>query len=480
MQPINRTTTLLAKSGRKRTIEVAVKRKYFPDHDTGELRAIETTPQIAKWHRGYKFEVMQHDLLLGFAPSERSLPFMRITDPKTRGSWALWLKGFGDNISTRGIAPVLYDKFNSGMHWALDSNTDLRLDILGHRIRKTITLYKRPDWNSITFIIARGGASLIDGLAVGKPERTLMAFRKGANLGFNNLLFWFEKPTAHDSSGDGLSILPKHLKVDYTMKPIRTGVYELRIDLDPAELDAAKYPVYIDPTITLQPDATEGYDNAMRTNAQQANNQGALDYMMLSYYPSVNPTGYWRPIIKFTGADILFGTTIISATLSLWVRADWYVGGNAPGTIHQVRNGRDWGEGTKANDTATDGECSAICYAYPLEWTALAADDETNDIKPSVDPGIPLAAGTDIWKNIDVAASMQAIADDGYNYGWMLKRINDNGSYTYTNETLASSDYATADYWPKLTVEYEEGGIIANLGALAGSGIIRPFATGIL
>ncbi|RKZ25568.1 hypothetical protein DRQ26_05700 [bacterium] len=344
-----------------------------------------------------------------------------------------------------------------------------------------IVLNKRPSWNSITFIIARGGASLIDGLAIGRSERLLMAFRKNAQL-FDNPLFWFSKPSAWDSVDyiKNPDAVTNTTEPKYTITPIRAGVWELRIDMDADWLDNAKYPVYIDPTIVLQPDATEGYDAILSTHsAHLANNWGGYKFMFLSYYPSYSPCCYFRPIILFNG--IPSSGTIISAILSLYIASDYYEEGNAPGTIHRVL--RQWGEGDKQGTEADDGECAGYWYMKPNYWTSYGADSIGNDIAASVDPNISLASGYNKWKDIDVSASLQNIIDSGNNYGWLLKRTNDN-SYTYTQESFVSSDNTDYDpiYRPKLTIEYEEGGIFipAKLGALAGKGIINPLATGII
>ena len=253
MKPINRTTTLISKRGKRVKVEKHVKRIYYPDHNNPKvLKPIITEPKDAKvYYTGYKHEILDHDLLIGFSPKYNDLPFLRFTDPKTENTWALWIKGFGKNVPKTGIRPKSIGKLKHGMHYEIDPNVELKFEVLGHMIRKVIIVHKRPEWNEITFVISRFGGHLITGKTFDKPE-PLLAFRK------NDIkpLFKFLRPYVKDSSGNGVEPPKVHVPM-MILNNIRTGLWELKIKLSEKWLDEARYPIYIDPTLELQPDATE-------------------------------------------------------------------------------------------------------------------------------------------------------------------------------------------------------------------------------
>ncbi|HDG67829.1 MAG TPA: hypothetical protein ENG11_01620, partial [candidate division Zixibacteria bacterium] len=67
-KPLTRTASLLEKSGRRRKVEISVKRRFYRDPNSGLLVPIDTNPQDGKYYSNYYFEVVKHDLHLAFAP----------------------------------------------------------------------------------------------------------------------------------------------------------------------------------------------------------------------------------------------------------------------------------------------------------------------------------------------------------------------------------------------------------------------------
>ena len=447
--PINRTSSMIEQSGRRKKLEISVKRRFYPDHNTGLLVPIDCEPQDTRIYSGYKFEVVKHDLHLAFAPSSKRLPFLRITDPKSEGSWALWFMGFGDNITpSNPIAPRLVDKGNNFVRWRLDNNSSLKLDIMGHMIRKLIILDERPSWNVLKFRIARGGASLIDGMVVGQPEQRLMAFRKGRKLGIDNPLFWFTEPNAWDSNTNN----PNYTKPKYTLTPISTGLWELTIEIDSDWLDSAEYPVHIDPTIVLQPDATEGLDARMLAVYPDSNY--GTDIAVSTYIYGAN---IQRTVIQFDLSSIPPGSTINSAELYLTLFNGY---GIYP---HQVRAGRTLGNWDEMQVTWND-------RLTGVAWTNPGGDYEGT----YADEGSETYGDT----SLETASLVQLWIDGTYpNYGYHLRDDDDVHRGVYY-----SSDYSTASARPRLTINYTEGSggifIPAKLGALAGKNILNPLATG--
>ena len=478
--PLNRTSSIIEQSGRRKKLEISVKRRFYPDHNTGLLVPIDCEPQDARIYSGYKFEVVKHDLHLAFAPSSKRLPFLRITDPKSEGSWALWFMGFGDNITpSNPIAPMLVDKGNNFVRWRLDNNSSLKLDIMGHMIRKLIILDERPSWNVLKFRIARGGASLIDGMAVGQPERRLMAFRKGGKLGIDNPLFWFTEPNAYDSSG---VLNPDYTKPKYTLTPIFTGVWELTIELDTDWLDSAKYPVHIDPTIVLQPDPTEGYDNYF-ADVSAGTNHGATIFLAFTYCRGSVVYNSAQTLIKFDLSSIPIGSTINTATLTFHRYGGYYqpTANNIP--VYILRLLKDWKEGSGPHHTQT-GESDETYYDKPSMWNNYCANGLNSDY---IDDGDAPYIWTDIPSilELQLPKTIQGIISSGNNYGFKISTINADGYDTGTYATYYlpySSDHSSVYERPSLTIDYTEAsrGMPAKLGALAGKNILNPLATGTL
>ncbi len=450
--PLTRTASLIEKSGRQRKIELSSRRRFYLDHNTGQLKAIDTNPRDSSLYGSYRFEVLEHDLHLAFAPGDCSLPFLRITDPLTGGAWAFWLRNFGDNDADF-FRPRLVEKTDSGVVWQLDDNANMALDILGHKIRKIITLQKRPEWNTITLIIARGGGSLIDGLAAGKPNRALMAFRNGAGV-FENPLFWFTKPHAWDS---GEEVEQKVVDPQYSLKPLKAGVWELKISLDPVWLDEAEYPVYIDPTVVLQPDASEGYDARLLRHVPDRN-YGVENQLGMMFYTTYGGECN-HTLIKFDLSEILGPVT--SATLRYWKKM-------AVGTcnIYTHRLLRNWGEGIHNNQNATAGECSWNHYEHPNTWTTGGAWGIGTDITDSLDgPTIVNSGESPI--DIDVTNTIEEIRTAANNYGLMQRTP---GTASINRYHPYSSDLTTAAERPKLTVVYAvSGNVYCGISQLAGS-----------
>jgi len=336
MKPINRTTTLISKKGKRVKVEKHVKRIYYPDHNNPKvLKPIITEPKDAKvYYTGYKHEIIDHDLLIGFSPKYNDLPFLRFTDPKTENTWALWIKGFGKNVPKTGIRPKSIGKLKHGMHYEIDPNVELKFEVLGHMIRKVIIVHKRPEWNEITFVISRFGGHLITGKTFGKSE-PLLAFRK------NDIkpLFKFLRPYVKDSSGNGVEPPKVHVPM-MILNNIRTGVWELKIKLSEKWLDEAKYPIYIDPTLELQPDATEG-KCARLIKLYPNNNYGNDDY-----YTAYNKDGnnIQNGVNQFDLSDIPAGSTINSATYYLYQKSSYY--SSYPHRVLVAKTTTNWQEST--------------------------------------------------------------------------------------------------------------------------------------
>lgn len=205
----------------------------------------------------------------------------------------------------------------------------------------------------------------------------------------------------------------------------------------------------LDPTLTLQPDATDGVDTMIRDGIYADTNYGTdtslfvknsplLDYsrttvllwpltsLPTSVVSSATMYGYWNT--TYSGAV----TVTAYKCLRAWVesQATWNV----------YSNGNNWGTGGAANSTTDyDGStllCSNVLSSAPSENGEVSFPSEAN-----------------------IVAAVQAAAGSTLN---VLLRCN---SQLNTNWSVHSSDGATASYRPKLVVEYTlpSSGVLAQI-----------------
>ena len=286
-----------------------------------------------------------------------------------------------------------------------------------------------------------------------------MAFRKGGKLGIDNPLFWFTEPNAWDSNTNN----PNYTKPKYTLTPISTGLWELTIEIDSDWLDSAKYPVYIDPTIVLQPDATEGLDARMLAVVPNSN-QGTFKWIA-AYH---NGSNVQNTVILFDVSSIPAGSTINSAVLYLTVVSDYSVPYDRD--PHRVLAGKvinNWQE----SEVTWNNRLTGVVWTNPGgDYSGLYADEGGATYG---DTSLETASLVQEWVNGTSSNLGYHLRDD---IDWRAEGYEDSGGVYY------SSDYSTASARPRLTINYTEGSggifIPAKLGALAGKNILNPLASG--
>ena len=475
MSIINRTTRILEQSGRRKKVEVSVKRRFIRDWNTREWTEIQRTPADGRLFWQYRFEITQHDLHLAFAPRSKDLPFLLIKDPHSGGYWVLWFVGWDDFTPTNPIQPQIIDRGGGYVEFRLDETTRLRFEILGHLIRKLIIVEKRPVWNRLKFRISRANAILLDGARLGVPHKKLIAFPKDATFA-DNPIFWFSEPRAWY----GQPSEPRRLTVNYDVQPITNAIWDLTISLDADELDNAEYPVFVDPTVVLQPDAAEGYDNYFAIDAATNVNNGARSFLAFTYRRGYSVFNVAQTLIKFDLSSIPSGALINSADLKLTKLAGIFQSTAHDIPVYTFRLLKDWKEGNGVGSATQDGESDENYYDKPNPWDAYCANSEGGDY---VDDG----DSPYIWNDIPATLTLhlpktiQAIIDSGVNYGFKITTINEDGYDTGTGPTYYlpySSDDSNITWHPKLTIDYTEGGIFipAKPGALAGKGVLSSLA----
>jgi len=204
----------------------------------------------------------------------------------------------------------------------------------------------------------------------------------------------------------------------------------------------------LDPTLTLQPDATDGIDNLLHS-INTTTNYGTLDTLAIGEN-NTGPLLVWRTLIKFSLTALPENSVISSATLSLCATLDR--SSNAR-TFRVYRQKRAWVETQSTWDIYSTGNNWSTAGGFHVD------DCEQTDI------GSRAFTATETlneFKDFTLTPTTKAALDLGN--GWLLKADTevDDGYY------FASSDHATASLRPKLVVVY----------SLPGGGLLNPTFAG--
>lgn len=190
---------------------------------------------------------------------------------------------------------------------------------------------------------------------------------------------------------------------------------------------------------TIQPDASAGKDTYLRESSY-SNYDGNTE-IRVGYVSAKK----WRGLIEFSLSDIPSGSVINSAELQLY---SYLITGSAGVALHRVT--RSW----------TESGVEWYNYDGSNAWTAEGGDYAS--------PAESAASGFGSlgWKLWNVTNLVRGWVNGTWsNYGMIL--MNDSASNTYY---FYSSDYGTADYRPKIVVNYTIGsGVSAVVNLTLGS-----------
>lgn len=205
-------------------------------------------------------------------------------------------------------------------------------------------------------------------------------------------------------------------------------------------LDAAVYPVTIDPTYSSQPNAANGKDAALNSNSPTAN-YGAT----ASIYCGLQSTTIFRRIlVEFDLSSIPSGATISSAVLDVYDEQELSQGGT---TIYIYRLRRGWVESEVTWNQASSG----------VSWGTAGAKNATTDfdntaLASRAFSGLE-APGHKTWGlNASKIEEMVGFGPSFANNGFML--VGNEGLAYEAYYKFASSDHATVSWRPKLDITY--------------------------
>ena len=211
-------------------------------------------------------------------------------------------------------------------------------------------------------------------------------------------------------------------------------------------LDAAAYPVTIDPDFSVQPDATDGADTHITSwSAYRDFNYGIA--INIQTYPTGVDTN--RSLIRFDISDIPSGATVSAGTLGLYqtttqtgktakfhrALVQWYEGNKNGAALDAGVDGSTWNYRNNNGSVAWEGGAGG---AAGSDWATGATDTET--INNGSVTTFDITADCAYW-----------VANPSSNFGgWVL-----GDSATYLR--FASSEFAIESYRPVLTVTYTAG-----------------------
>jgi hypothetical protein len=208
----------------------------------------------------------------------------------------------------------------------------------------------------------------------------------------------------------------------------------------------------VDPTLTLQPDATAGKDTFI-ASVNATTNQGTN----VNFNAGEPNTGsnIRRGLIQFDLSTLPSNSVINSATFSVYLIND--ASDNAR-TFRVYRMKRSWVEGT-GNATITNDGATWNTYDGVNNWTTAGAFDAADCEQTDIGSVAFSASETlNVFKDFPLTPTTKAGLDLGF--GWLIKADTElNEGYLF-----ASSDTATAAQRPKLVIVYTLVNNLASLG----------------
>mgnify|MGYP001408383187 CR=1 FL=1 len=196
---------------------------------------------------------------------------------------------------------------------------------------------------------------------------------------------------------------------------------------------AIKYPIKIDPTLTIQ---GSGKDNTLEENSA-TNNWGSLTFIRIGTYSGFTKRG----IIDMSLSALPSGCVISTATLSLY----WFSHGtwDSPAgetiTVYKIRRA-DW----------VEAEATWNIYKTSNNWGTAGCANTANDIDTSITGTGTVPATINNWCNIDVKSIVENAVTNSVNFNIRLSM-----GWTYKCGDAYSKEYATdTSLRPKLVIDY--------------------------
>lgn len=250
-------------------------------------------------------------------------------------------------------------------------------------------------------------------------------------------------------SGDGTVIYPGVAwDADGEMIPVQMYVvdlpnpkrFKLYAGVPVSWMDTAVYPVVIDPTFSVQPDATAGFDNRIQNNLPN-NNYGTATVMASGETLSGATT--YRALIKFDLSSIPSNAVISTATFSLY---DYFHDASNVRTARCYRILRDWTETGSTWNNWKSGNA----------WTTAGCGSAGNDYASGDIGNLSYDVAAAKWRDFPMTASgiEDFVNGTNPNYGWIVRMDTEVNDY----HDHRTSDFGTASFRPKIEIVWVRRG----------------------
>ncbi|MDQ4124525.1 MAG: DNRLRE domain-containing protein [Actinomycetota bacterium] len=294
---------------------------------------------------------------------------------------------------------------------------DLRYDVVPGGLKETLVLADASVPTRYRFSIAPDGDVPVD--AEQRPDGS-WAFYAAPEAG---PAFVLDAPFAFDSSRHAVSA-PDETHASLDVKEAGRK-FLVTLEIDPSWLHDRDrvFPVFLDPTITIQPTVEDA--------SFSAGCGGCTPFLSDRLYIGASDTSTWRAALQFNLGDVPPGAAVTSAALKLSYDG-WCI--SAATACRTVTNQLDLHKMNKA-------------------WSATSTTSQLGfDAVPSSSFTLPAGAPSQ-WMNWDAAAIVKSwLSGTSPNYGFLLKK---------SDETLGSGGpvppgrrFAEPSVMPKLEVTY--------------------------
>ena len=366
-----------------------------------------------------------------FSPRSTNTPFLLIRDIVESGFWGLYIDGLGRT------KPALIDNQHI-LFREIKDGVDIEFVVKNTGVEKRIIFKNRSALADFRFSI------------VGYPHRP--AREKNC---FTAGKIAFSGVSAYDSREDAI---PSPVSAS----TVFDGRW-LSFSLPEEFLDAAVFPITIDPTITIQPGADEGKDTFLIDQGDLPDrgnywNEGICPEINSYFDARFSPPYQYRGLLQFDLSGIPAGMNILSATLYLY--ASYWAGTASSATFKLYRVTNEWQEGTKWGEI---DEANWINRLPETAWNTPGGDyaDE-----------IATLTTTNNDDTVDITEAVQSWYNGIWqNYGMLFRITTESG---YLIKRYGSSDYSDASKHPKLVIEYEEAPAIRRHFWMDEFGTLHP------
>ncbi|WP_232837440.1 DNRLRE domain-containing protein [Lentzea terrae] len=329
--------------------------------------------------------------------------------------------GLGIDGESRRLEPkVERDSVTYPDAW---DGADLTYQVTRGSLKEKITLAAPPKNATYRFSLDLAGV-----VAQALPDGSIGFFRANAD---GPPLYVMPRPFMFDSSEKSYSD-----KVSQTVEQQGSKIsVTVRADQEWLSAPQRKYPVVIDPTISIEPTSNSGQDAQIWSDTP-TRNDGA-DYRLSV---GTDNTGIARSLVKFDTSVVPAGTSIASAKLRMYYDNELYVGGNDV-TMEARRVTAAWAENTVTWNTSN---------------TAFG--------EAGLSTAVKRANVTQVWNEWDVRNIAQSwVSGSAQNHGFMVKAtdetLNRGGAVHHAAENAYNGDIAT---FPKLVLTYGRPGAVLH------------------